>query len=242
MKEDKKNETKQVKEDVKDGIGEIMEKIDSPEAFQQTLSTTQAFAEKYKNVFVGVLTVFILLMGGVFFFKVYTDNQNKEAEVQLFPAIFYFEKDSLDKALFGDNNYTDGFVAVSEEYALTDAGKTAAFYAGVSFLKKGEADKALKHLEGLSLGDKLVQARVYALTGDAYVEKGDIDKAISAFKSAVAHHPNEQFTPAYLMKLAVAYKEKGDKEGAKAAYKRIIDEYKGATELNDAKKYYHELE
>ncbi|UZR93453.1 tetratricopeptide repeat protein [Chondrinema litorale] len=210
---------------------------ESPEALQDQLNRTQQFADKNKNLLTGVLTVAVLIIGGIFWYKWYVNKQDVTAQEQLFPAVFYFEKDSLNKALDGDGNYTDGFVAISDEYGVTEAGNLADFYAGVSFLKEGEYDQAISHLSDFSSDDYLVQARVYCLLGDAYLQKGQTGDAVSNYKKATEYYPNKEFTPMYLLKLATAYEVSNDINSAAMIYQSIIDDYPAAQEVNTAKKY-----
>ncbi|GAB4335347.1 MAG: hypothetical protein OHK0038_12940 [Flammeovirgaceae bacterium] len=215
---------------------EGFEILENPEALQEKLDQTQEFFTKHKSLITGVLTVVVLIIGGLFFYNYYVDAQDQEAQVQLFPAVFYFEKDSLSKALNGDGNFTDGFAATANDYSLTKAGNLASFYAGVSYLKQGQYDNAIQSLKDFSSDDYLIQARAYCLLGDAYSEKNELDNAISYYEKASEYKPNPQFTPTYLMKLGIACEAKGDKEKAKKAYRKIITDFKKSSELNDAKK------
>lgn len=215
---------------------------ESPEALQEQLSKTQQFADKNKNLLTGVLTVAVLIIGGIFWYQWYVNKQDVAAQEQLFPAVFYFEKDSLVKALDGDGNYTDGFVAISEDYSMTDAGNLAKFYAGASYLKLGDFDLAIEYLSSFSSSDYLVQARAYCLLGDAYMENEQVGEAITQYKKATEYYPNEEFTPVYLMKLAIAYEVSNDNDSAKMIYQQIIDDYPSAQEVNNAKKYMAKLQ
>ena len=72
----------------------------------------------------------------------------------MFQAIYYFEADSLDLALNGDGNKL-GFKDISEEYAITQAGNLANFYAGAAYLKQGKFKLALIYLNDFSSDDLL---------------------------------------------------------------------------------------
>lgn len=210
---------------------------ESPEALQEQISTFQEKAEKNKTPILAFLTVVVLIIGGYFFFQLYKENRDKEAQKELFQAVFYFEKDSLTQALQGDGNLTIGFKAISEDYGMTEAGNLANFYAGMSYLKQGEYDNAITALTAFSSSDYLVQARAYALIGDAYAEKEDLAQAASFYKKAASYKENEQFSPMYLLKLASVYASQGNSSEAKSVYQKIINEYPKATnEVNEAKK------
>lgn len=209
---------------------------ESAEVLQEELSKSQAFVEKHKNLLTGIVGGLVLLVAGIFFYRYTIEQKNKEAQDQLFPAVFYFEKDSLEKAMQGDGNFTDGFEHIAENYGSTESGNLAAFYAGFSALKAGNFDQAIDYLRAFSSSDYLVQARAYALLGDAHMENKDFPAAAAAYKKASTHYPNEQFTPLYLLKLAMAYEEAEKYKEALSAYETILDKYKKTTEASEAKK------
>lgn len=215
--------------------------IEDPEAIQEQVSRSQQFIEKNKNVVMGALAVVLAAVGGYFFYQLNIENQDKKAQAELAPAVFFLEKDSLNKALDGDGNFTTGIVSVTEDYGSTPAANLSHFYAGTAYMKQGEFDKAIEHLKSFSSSDLLVQARAYALIGDAYVEKKDYDQAASYFQKAADYKPNKQFTPAYLLKLAFVEEERGNSSAAVKAYEKIINDYNKSQEVTDAKKYLAEL-
>lgn len=214
---------------------------ESPEALQDSIGKSQQFFEKNRNILAGLLTVLVLVLGGFFWYQWYNNRQNQVAHEQLFPAEFYFQKDSLEKALYGDGNYTDGFLSISDEYSSTPAGNLATFYAGVSFVKLGDYQKAIEQLEDFSSDDYLIQARAYALVGDSYMELEQYQEAIKYYDYAAGYKPNGQFTPSYLIKLALAHEKAGETEDAANAYQQIVDEYGDSDEVRTAKKYLSRL-
>ncbi|MCS7005030.1 MAG: tetratricopeptide repeat protein [Cytophagales bacterium] len=210
--------------------------LESAEALQEKLNKTQAFLENNKKIVSAVLGGIVGIIATIVGYNWYVQQQNEEAENQLFPAIFYLEKDSLNKALYGDNNTTDGFVAIAENYSSTRAGNLANFYAGFIFLKKGEFDKAIQYLKEFDANDLLVQARAYCLIGDAYMEKKEYQNAASFYEKAASYKPTEEFTPIYLLKLGLAYEAQNNLEKANQAYTRIIEEFENSPEVEKAKK------
>lgn len=224
-----KNEEIQVNEEQE----EILEDSSSSEG---QFSAIEQLFQSNQNIIYIVVGVLVAVIGGVFGGKWYLDTQNKEAQTQLFPAVYYLESDSLGKALNGDGNNL-GFVEIADQYGWTKAGNLAKFYAGVAFLRSGKMDDAIEYLEGFSSSDLLLQARVYALLGDAYTEKGDNDEAANNYKKASEYKPNKEFTPVYLMKLGLAYELNQDFSSAKETYLKIINEYPESMQANDAKKY-----
>ena len=159
----------------------------------------------------------------------------------MFQAVYYFEADSLDKALQGDGNNL-GFLEIREEDGMTDAANLAHYYAGASFLKKGEYISAIDHLNKFSASDLFIQARTYALIGDANMELGNTAEAVTYYMKAADYNPNEYTTPAYLIKAAIANELLEDYESAFDCYNTIVKEYVNSSEYQNARKQKARLE
>lgn len=211
--------------------------FESPEVLQENISRTQEFADKNKSVLTILLAVILLAVGGVFVYKMIQRNQDENAQAELSPAVFYFEQDSLQKALNGDNNNTQGFLYIIDEYGLSEAANLAHFYAGASYLKLGEYENAIEHLSAFSSDDLLIQPRAYALIGDAYMQLKQPAEAISYYKQAAGYEPNKQFTPLYMKKLALAYEEAGQTTEASPIWSRIVSDYPESIEATEARRY-----
>lgn len=220
------------------------ELLESPEALRSTLVTgTEDFFKKKRNkqIFLGIGVAVALIIAGIFGYQYYMNNQNQTAQEEMFQAIFYFEADSLNKALNGDgNNY--GFLEIIDEFGGTKAANLAHFYAGVSYLKQGEHENAIEHLKDFSASDYLLQARAYALIGDAYMELAQYDEAVEYYEKAADYKPNRFFTPEYLGKAAIALEAKGDYKAAAERYKRIVEEFPTSTAYQQALKQKARLE
>ncbi|OHX68579.1 tetratricopeptide repeat protein [Flammeovirga pacifica] len=219
------------------------EVFESAEVLQERIIETQGFLDKNKNGVIGVVAAIVVIVAAYFLYGMNLESQNSKAQAELSPAVFYLEKDSLNKALNGDAAaQTSGFLAIADKYSGTKAAGLANYYAGVAYLRMGEYNKAIDHLNKFSSKDILVQGRAYALIGDAYVQLENLDAAVSSYKDAVNYQPNKDFTPAYMMKLAFTYEAKGDVAKAKSTYENVISEYPQSQEVNDAKKYLAVLE
>ena len=217
------------------------ELLESPEALRERISGTEDFVKKNAGLLTGIAVAIALLIGGFFGYRYYKNNQNATAQEEMFQAVFYFEADSLGRALNGDgNNY--GFLEIIDEYGGTDASNLAHYYAGVIYLKQGEYEEAIAHLSDFSASDLLVQAKAYALIGDAHMEQEQYAEAAQQYEKAANYKPNPFFTPQYLMKAALAYEANNNVEAAAQSYQRIIDEFPNANELQQAQKQYARLQ
>ncbi|MEQ8712780.1 MAG: tetratricopeptide repeat protein [Cyclobacteriaceae bacterium] len=217
------------------------ELLENPEVLAEQLSRTEEFLEKNKNVVFGVGGLIAVIIAGYILFNYYTSAQNETAQREMFQAVYYFEADSLGKALNGDGN-SYGFLEIIEEFPLTDAGNLANFYAGTTYLKLGDYESAIRYLQDFNSNDYLVQGRAYSLIGDAYAETDRLGEAITYYERAVDYYPNKEFTPIYLTKAAVTYEANGQLDEALRCYKQIVDEYPQSAEQRDAKKHKARIE
>lgn len=217
------------------------ELVENPQALAEKLHGAETWMERHPKTTIGVLVAILLIVGGYFGFQYYKDNQEAEAQREMFQAVYYFEADSLDRALTGDGNNL-GFVDIIDDYGITDAAKLANYYAGVAYLKQGKFEVARLYLEDFKSDDLLVQARAYSLIGDTYMEENNYEDAARYYNKAAEYKPNKYFSPAYLMKAALAFEKNNQEDQAIAAYDKIINEYYDSPEFQEARKFKARLE
>lgn len=211
------------------------ELLESSEALAEKLEVAESWIERHPKTVMGVIGALVIIAGGYFGLRYLRESQDVEAQKEMFQAVYYFESDSLDLALNGDGNNL-GFLAIADEFKNTDAGNLANFYAGSAYLKQGKFELARLFLEDFSASDFLVQARAYSLIGDTYMEEQKFEEAVKYYSKASGYEPNKYYTPAYLMKEALAYEKLNDAENAKETYQKIIDKYWESAEAQKAKK------
>ncbi|GAB3911741.1 hypothetical protein GCM10028803_53870 [Larkinella knui] len=218
-----------------------LEFLEDPTALAGSLGKAELFFEKNQKVVLGLLGAIVLVVAGFIGYRYWVSSQDQEAQTAMFPSVYEWESDSLKKALNG-NGANEGLVAIADEYSAAPAGNLANFYAGVALLKQSKFDDAIEKLKNFSSSDLLVQGRAYALIGDAYMEKKAYSDAIDYYKKAADYKPNQYFTPAYLIKLALAYEQNKQNQEAIDTYSSIIDKYPTSSEAATAKKYKSVLE
>jgi len=126
--------------------------------------------------------------------------------------------------LNGDgNNY--GFLDIIDNYGFTKTANLANYYIGASYLKKGEFEDAIEYLTDFSADDIVVQARAYALIGDAYMELNDLKAASDFYNKAADYKPNEYLSPIYIVKAEQAYESIMEYESASDCFEKKIKEY-----------------
>ena len=215
--------------------------LEDPDALEGRLEDVGDYFQQNRNIVLGVLGGIVLLVAGFFGYRYYVSTQDETAQIEMFPSVYQIEADSLKKALNGDGK-NPGLLAVADNYGSTPGGNLAEFYAGVGLLKEGKYDDAIEHLKSFNSSDLLVQARAYALTGDAYMEKKSYDEAADYYRKAADYKPNKFFTPGYLLKLAIAHEQAKQNDKAIEAYNEVIEKYGQSAEAGSAKKYKSVLE
>jgi len=209
--------------------------LESSDILREQLTKTEQYFEQNKILTFSIIGAILLGIVGVFLYRYYLRSQDEKAQVDMFQAIYYYEADSLNKALTGDgNNY--GFVDIIDNYSMTKSANVAHFYAGSIYMKKGDFDNAIRELSKFKSGDIAVQARALSLIGDAHMEKAEYSDAASFYMKAAGYKPNEFLTPQYLEKAALAYEKLQNFESASDCYNEVITKYRQSSEFANAGK------
>lgn len=198
-------------------------------------------SKKNRTAVFGIGGVIALIVIGFSGYNYYITDKNNEAQEEMYQAQYYFEQDSLAQGLNGDGN-SYGFLDIMDLYSGTKAANLASFYAGASYLRLGDYDGAIRYLTNFGSSDYLLQARAYALVGDAYMEMDDFSNAVSFYSDAVNYKANASFTPIYLKKLAIAQEQNGENANAAGTYAQIVKKYPRSAQIHDAKKQKARLE
>jgi len=196
----------------------------------ETLSKTEEFIFNNQKVIGIIVTIVIIAILGFFGYnKYYIEPKTTEAAEQMFNAQQYFEADSLDKALYGDGNSL-GFIDISNEYGMTKPGNLANYYAGISFLKKGEYKQAIDYLKDFSANDHLIGPMATGAIGDAFLELGEKDRAAAYYVEAANMDDNGFTSPLFLFRAGQVYELLGDYDEALTVYTKIKTKYFSSNE------------
>lgn len=208
--------------------------VDVEEAF----SKTELFIENNKKSLSIIVGAIVVLVGGYFAYKYwYVAGEEAKAQTEMFKAEQFFEKDSLDKAINGDGNMVLGFTQIVDDYSITPSGNLAEYYLGICYLKKGQYEEAIKHLEAFDGTDQMVAPIATGAIGDANLELGKTDEAITFYLKAAEQNTNNFTTPIYLKKAAMANEDKGNYADAVKLYERIKSEFAETMEGKEMDKY-----
>jgi|ERR1019366_1834056 tetratricopeptide (TPR) repeat protein len=203
----------------------------------EVFSKTELFIEQHKQNLIIIASVIIALVGGYFAYKyMYVASEETTASSEMFKAEAYFANDSLDKAINGDG-VALGFAQIADDYSITPSGNLAQYYLGISYLKKGQYEDAIEHLEEFDSKDQIVGPQATGAIGDANMELGKIDEAITFYLKAAEQNTNNFTTPIFLKKAAMANEDKGNYADAIKLYERIKNEFPETIEGNEMEKY-----
>lgn len=204
---------------------------------EEVYSKTEKFIEQYKKQITYIVGGIVAIVGGYFgYIQLYLNPLEEEARGEMFKAEQYFEMDSLNKAINGDG-IALGFVDIIDLYGGTKSANLAHYYLGISYLRERLYEDAIDELDQFSSDDVMLSSIALGAKGDAYMELGEVDKAIGLYLDAANIRPNQFTSPIYLMKAGKALEYQEDYEDALATYKELKEEYPESSEGREIEKY-----
>lgn len=194
-----------------------------------------------KPVMIAVAAI-VIIGGGWYVYQQYIVKPKEEkASEALFKARDYFAKDSLNLALNGDGQYK-GALYVINNFSGTKAANLAHYYAGVSYLRLGDFNNAVKYLKDFSTDAKQIQLMAYGCLGDAYAELNKKDEAIESYKKAASTFETDESNSAeYLFRAALLSETTGKTKEALELYKELKDKFPRTDKGFQADKYIYRL-
>ena len=204
---------------------------------EEALSKTEQYIvdnQKSLMIIIGAIEGVIALFN--VYQKFYIQPLEKEAQIEVYMAELYFQKDSFNLALNGDGQYA-GFLDVAEDYSSTKVGNLANYYSGVCFLNLGEYESAIEYLSDFSSNDIILSSLAYGCIGDAYMQLEDKENAKEAYIDALENSNNEFTSPRFMMKLAMIHESNSDYSDALTIYKSIKADFKESKQAVGIEKY-----
>ncbi len=207
------------------------------ENMNEVLGTTGQWIEDHQNILMGIVAAIVVVVLGFIALNNYVIKPKAlEASNENAKAVAYFMQGDWEKALNGDDAECIGFEAIADDYAMYQEGELAHLYAGICYYQMGDFESAADHIKHFSADDVMIDPAARQLLGDAYVQMGELDKAVKQF-DAVAKSGNELLAPMSLKKAGLVYLELDNKLAAKKCFEQIRDNYPQAMEAQDIDKY-----
>ncbi len=194
-----------------------------------------------KNITI-VLAAIVIVVGGWFAYGQFIIKPKEDkATDAIYKAQQYFQQDSAKFVLEGDGT-NKGVLYIINNYGGTKAANLAHYYAGVSYLKLGNYNKAIEYLKDFKTDAKQIQAAAYGVLGDAYAEATKNDDAIAYYtKASNTFQYDEALSAEYLFRAALlSYSIKKDKE-ALDLFKSLKEKFPKTEKGQQADKYINRI-
>jgi tetratricopeptide (TPR) repeat protein len=207
----------------------------------ETVIKSGSFLMKYRNyVLIGIAAI-VVIIALIWAYKTfYIEPKTKEAQAALFRGEQYFLAGQDSLAIFGDGNAYIGFEAIINEYGSTKTGDVAKAYAGLSYARMGQYEKALDYLKDFSGGDEMITPAVKGAIGDCLVNTGKVDEAVSYFEKAAKEAQDMLLSPIFYKKAALACREQKNYDKVIKLFTTIKNDYMMSPEAAEADKYIQE--
>jgi tetratricopeptide (TPR) repeat protein len=221
----------------KDNREAIQEQSTTAEVFNtldETASKSEQWIEKNsKPLFYSLVLVAVVILGYLGYNKYVLEPTEKEAANELaFPRKYFNEANTvsigvdslLNLGLEGaDGKY--GFTDIATTYGGTNAGNLANYYAGLSYLKLKQYDKAIEYLSKFSSDDALLGPTAIGAVGDAFADINQPKDALKYYEDAANKKANKFSTPLFLYKVGITAMELKEYSKALTAFQKIKSEY-----------------
>ncbi len=213
-----------------------------PEVQVDAFDSAVSFWEKYKSLIIGISAAVILVAGGwLIYKKMFQEPKEERAAEAIGKAQEYFSTEKYEQALQGDGQ-NKGFLYLIKNYDGTKSGNLAHLYAGISYLKLGEFNKAVTHLRDFDTDSKQIQMIAYGRLADAYSEIGKKEDAVDYYKKAGKHFQEDEFNSSeFLFRAGYLLESLGKNKEAVEVYKEIKEKFPRTEKGFSIDKYIYRL-
>ncbi len=197
--------------------------------------------------------LFYAMIGFVVLFLLYVGYQRFVSEPKQLDASnnLAYPRATFDKALLatGDEakklfklglDGTDGkfgFVNIADEYSGTKAGNMANYYAGISYLKLKEYDKAIEYLSEFDSDDEVLGPVALGAIGDAFADLNQDKDALEYYEKAGTKKENDFTSPMFLFKAGQLAIQLKDFSKAEKLFTTIKEKYPTSEQGREIDRY-----
>ncbi len=218
------------------------QKVQDVEVTETRFEKARGYWTRFQKPLIAI-GIGIILVASIYviYKKFFKDPAEEKAAEAIFKAEEYFRNDSLNLALNGDGQ-NKGFLYVIKNYSGTKAGNLAHFYSGISYLKLGDYNNAVKYLKDFDSDAKQIQMLAYGRLGDAYSELNKKDDAVDYYKKAGSHFEDDEFNSSeFLFRAAYLLESMGKNDEALSTYKKLKEKFPKTEKGFSADKYIYRL-
>jgi len=213
---------------------------------EETASKSEQWIEKNsKALFYALVAIVVLFLAFLSYTKYIVDPNETEASNELaFPRKYFNEAATtgagIDSLLTlglegADGKY--GFLDIATSFSGTAAGNLANYYAGVSYLKMKEYDKAIDYLSKFDSDDEILGPVSLGAIGDAFADINQPEEALSYYEEAANKKNNDFTTPLFLFKAGQIAIELKKFDKAEDLFTKIKENYVKSDQGRDIEKY-----
>lgn len=204
---------------------------------EESLTKAEMYVEENKNNLMTIVLAIVIGFSGFFAYdRFYVQPKENNAATEMYNAESNFGQSKFQEALDGDEQFA-GFLEIIDSYGGTKAANLAEYYAGICYLRLGDAESAIEHLDNFSSDDEILAPLAKAAIGDAFSELGQNEEALNYYINAAELRTNDFTTPIFLMKAGNAAYTLGDYDNALELYTRIKNEFESSKEGQKIDKY-----
>lgn len=204
----------------------------------ESASRSEQWVSRNQNYILGAIAFIAVVVLGYLAYNQFVQNPREESAAnELYYPQQYFEqalnatsRDSLYNLALNGAEGKYGFLDIIEEYSGTKAANLASYAAGMAYLNMQQYEQAIAHLENFSSDDAMLGALAKGGIGDAFMQLGQPEEALTYYEQAFEHNENNFTTPKFLYKAGITAIELGMNEKALTYFRRIKEEFPDAAE------------
>lgn len=214
----------------------------------ESASKTEAWVAKNQNLIFGIVGGIAIVVLGYFAWQNFiVAPKEAEAAGEMAQAQVYFSdaleatetatQDSLYVQSLNGGQGTPGFLAIIEDYSGTDAANLAHYYAGMAYLRTGDYQNAISHLDKFESDDELLAPLAIGGIGDAFMQLEQPEQALGYYEQAASMRKNSFTTPKFLLKSAITAIELGQADKAEQQLTKLKENYPDSPEAEKTAVY-----
>jgi len=206
----------------------------------ESASRSEQWVSRNQNIILGTIGVVAIAVLGYLAYTQFVQNPREESAAnELYYPQQYFDqalnataKDSLFNLALNGAEGKYGFLDIIAEYDGTKAANLANYSAGMAYLNMQQYQDAIRYLEDFSSDDAMLGALAKGGIGDAFMQLGQPNEALSYYEEALEHNTNDFTTPRYLYKAGITSMELNQHEKALTYFNRVKEEFPDSQEAS----------
>ena len=191
----------------------------SIDELNETLTSVEQHVENNKKIIIwslaGIVAVAAVIL--LYYYGIYAPNKKASSDA--------ISKADIELAMGNDSTALAQYMQVADEFSGAQADR-AALQSAIILYQKGKFEEAVKYLDDASFDENLVAPAAASLKGDCYVNLDKLSDALSAYDKAISmSDDNELYTPLFMTKKAVIYREQKQFDKEAEIYQAIKDKF-----------------